>query len=81
MLAAIKALRKDFPKAIAVAVPVAAVDTCRRLQREVDNIICLRTPTDFSAVGLWYEDFSQTTDDEVRSLLSYDTTATFPTGA
>ena len=80
MLAAIKALRQDYPKAIVVAVPVAAVDTCRRLQGEVDNIVCLRTPTDFSAVGLWYEDFSQTTDDEVRELLSYDTTETFPTG-
>ena len=70
MLAAIKALRQDHPKAIVVAVPVAAVDTCRQLQGEVDNIVCLRTPTDFSAVGLWYEDFSQTTDDEVRELLS-----------
>jgi len=74
MLAAIKALRQDYPKAVVVAVPVAAVDTCRRLQGEVDKIVCLRMPPDFSAVGHWYEDFSQTTDDEVRELLSYDTT-------
>jgi putative phosphoribosyl transferase len=74
MLAAIKALRQDHPKAIVVAVPVAAVETCRRFQGEVDDIVCLRTPTGFSSVGRWYVDFSQTTDDEVRELLSYDTT-------
>jgi putative phosphoribosyl transferase len=74
MRAAVQALRQDRPKAIVVAVPVAAADTCRRFQTDVDSMICLRTPPNFSAVGYWYEDFSQTTDDEVRELLSHDTT-------
>jgi predicted phosphoribosyltransferase len=74
MRAAVKALRQDQPKEIAVAVPVAALDTCREMQNEVDKIVCLRTPPDFAAVGRWYEDFSQTTDDEVRDLLSDDST-------
>jgi putative phosphoribosyl transferase len=81
MLAAIQALRKDNPKAIVVAVPVAAADTCRRLQAQVDVMFCLRTPPDFSAVGYWYEDFSQTTDLEVRELLSHDTTRRDPHNA
>ena len=74
MRAAVRAIREDQPKAIVVAVPVAASDTCREFQHEVDKIVCLRTPPQFSAVGYWYEDFSQTTDDEVRELLSHDTT-------
>ena len=74
MRAAIRAIRQDRPRAIVVAVPVAAASTCRTFQADVDNIICLRTPAAFSAVGLWYEDFSQTTDSEVRELLSHDTT-------
>jgi putative phosphoribosyl transferase len=74
MRAAVRAVRQDRPSAIVVAVPVAAVSTCKTLQSTVDRIICLRTPAEFSAVGLWYEDFSQTTDDEVRELLSHDTT-------
>jgi putative phosphoribosyl transferase len=45
------------------------MSTCRELRTQVDDIVCLRTPRDFSAVGLWYEDFSQTTDEEVRRLL------------
>lgn len=78
MRAAVQALRQDRPQAIIVAVPVAAADTCRRLQAEVDAIVCLRTPANFSAVGYWYEDFSQTTDDEVRELLSHDRTRRDP---
>lgn len=69
MRAAVQALRKMQPRAIIVAVPVAARDTCERLRREVDDILCLRTPEPFEAVGLWYEDFSQTTDEEVHELL------------
>jgi predicted phosphoribosyltransferase len=52
-----------------VAVPIAAPSTCEEFQDEVDEIICARTPQPFYAVGLWYEDFSQTTDEEVRDLL------------
>jgi putative phosphoribosyl transferase len=74
MRAAVRAIHAEQPKAIVVAVPVAAPQTCREFQDEVDEIICLRTPAQFSAVGLWYEDFSQTTDEEVHELLSHDTT-------
>jgi putative phosphoribosyl transferase len=70
MRAAIEAARHEHPRAIVVAVPVAAVSTCGELRSQVDEIVCLRTPSDFSAVGLWYEDFSQTTDEEVRRLLA-----------
>ena len=74
MRAAVQAVRQERPKAIVVAVPVAAPSTCREFEDFVDEILCLRTPADFSAVGRWYEDFSQTTDTEVRELLSHDTT-------
>jgi putative phosphoribosyl transferase len=74
MRAAVKAIRQEQPRAVIVAVPVAAAQTCREFQAEADEIICLRTPPDFAAVGYWYEDFSQTTDLEVRELLSDDTT-------
>jgi putative phosphoribosyl transferase len=69
MRAAIAALRKLGPREIVVAVPVAARDTCLDFQREVDAVVCLRTPEPFQAVGLWYTDFSQTTDEEVHQLL------------
>lgn len=69
MKAAVRAVRQKHPASVVVAVPVAAVDTCRELRREVDDIVCLRTPHEFSAVGFWYDDFSQTTDEEVRHLL------------
>jgi len=72
MRAAINALRQERPKAIVVAVPVAAARTCEDLRREVDDVVCLYTPPDFAAVGLWYEDFSQTTDEEVRELLRHE---------
>ena len=81
MRAAIGAVRHDHPKTIVVAVPVAASDTCRRIQDEVDKIFCVRMPSDFSAVGQWYEDFSPTTDDEVRELLKHDTTRRDPLDA
>jgi putative phosphoribosyl transferase len=70
MRAAIAAVKTQLPRQIVVAVPVAARDTCEELKREVDAVICLRTPEPFVAVGLWYEDFSPTTDEEVRELLS-----------
>jgi putative phosphoribosyl transferase len=75
MRAAIEAVRHENPRAIVVAVPVAAMSTCRELRTQVDDVVCLRAPSDFSAVGLWYEDFSQTTDEEVRRLLGASTPA------
>ena len=69
MLAAARALRHEYPKYIVIAVPVAAPATCNELRPEVDEIVCAITPEPFHAVGLWYEDFSQTTDEEVRELL------------
>lgn len=69
MRAACAALRRLGPREIMVAVPVAAQETCRDFQNEVDQMICLRTPEPFQAVGLWYDDFSQTTDEEVHELL------------
>jgi len=69
MRAAVAAVRTQSPARIVVAVPLAAVATCEEFKQEVDEIICLRTPEPFSAVGLWYEDFSQTSDEEVRDLL------------
>jgi predicted phosphoribosyltransferase len=69
MLAAAKALRQEEPKEIIVAVPVAARDTCDELRSKVDHIVCAAMPEPFYAVGRWYEDFSETTDEEVRDLL------------
>jgi putative phosphoribosyl transferase len=69
MLAAARALRPRTERVI-VAVPVAAERTCNELRSEVDEVICAHTPEHFFAVGAFYRDFSQTTDDEVRSLLS-----------
>jgi len=69
MRAAVRALGKMGPAAVIVAVPVAARQTCDELRSEVDDIICLRTPEPFQAVGLWYHDFEQTTDEEVHELL------------
>lgn len=70
MLAAIRAVRKLGPDGVIVAVPVAAQETCDFFHREVDEIVCAETPRPFQAVGLWYDDFSQTTDQEVRDLLA-----------
>jgi len=69
MRAAVRALRKMEPREIVVAVPVAAPSTCEEFRAEADDIVCLHTPEPFQAVGLWYEDFSQTTDSEVHNLL------------
>jgi predicted phosphoribosyltransferase len=69
MRAAIAAVRTQSPARIVVAVPLAARETCEDLKREVEEVVCLRTPEPFSAVGLWYDDFSQTGDEEVRDLL------------
>ena len=52
-----------------MAVPIAAPSTCAEMEDEADEVICAATPEPFRAVGLWYEDFTQTTDEEVRELL------------
>jgi predicted phosphoribosyltransferase len=70
MRAAAAALRRQDPAEIVVAVPVASEETCDEFRSEVDRIVCARTPEPFYAVGVWYEDFTQTSDDEVRSLLA-----------
>jgi putative phosphoribosyl transferase len=70
MSAAIAALRALGPARIVVAVPVGAEETCDRLRTEADDVVCFETPSPFFAVGYWYLDFSQTTDDEVRALLT-----------
>jgi len=70
MRAAIMALRQLQPARIVVATPTASPETCEELRSEVDEVVCAITPEPFLAVGHWYEDFSQTTDDEVRDLLA-----------
>jgi putative phosphoribosyl transferase len=69
MRAAVAALRQQQPTRIAAAVPVAAPSTCEEFQAEVDEVVCALTPEPFYAVGLWYDDFSATTDDEICDLL------------
>jgi predicted phosphoribosyltransferase len=70
MRAAIAAVRQQQPARIVVAVPTASPDTCEALKAEADDVVCAMTPEPFLAVGHWYEDFMQTTDDEVRELLA-----------
>jgi len=70
MRAAVKALRQSGAAKIVVAVPVGPLDTCHEIERESDETICLSTPEFFQAVGQYYEDFSQTSDEDVRELLS-----------
>ncbi len=70
MRAAVAALRQLGPARIIVAVPVASADTCAELREQVDEVICFRTPEPFYAVGFWYGDFRETSDEEVRDLLT-----------
>jgi putative phosphoribosyl transferase len=70
MWAAIVAVRKQQPAQIVIAVPVAAPETCQELETEVDKIVCVSTPSPFHSVGIWYENFPQTTDEEVCGLLT-----------
>ena len=70
MLAAVMALRQKQPARILVAVPVGSPETCDAFRDHVDDIVCAITPDPLYGVGLWYTDFSQTTDDEVRKLLA-----------
>ena len=69
MMAAVKAVRQRQPAKLIVAVPVGAPDTCDALSTIADEVVCVRTPEPFSAVGQWYLDFDQTSDEEVRQLL------------
>jgi predicted phosphoribosyltransferase len=68
--AAARALRRLAPARVIAAVPVGAEESCRAIADEVDEVACLTTPSPFRAVGLAYDDFEQTTDDEVRDLLA-----------
>jgi putative phosphoribosyl transferase len=70
MRAAVAALRRLGPAKIVVAVPVAAPEVCTEFQDVADDVVCAQTPPSFRAVGLWYDDFSQTSDEQVRELLA-----------
>lgn len=69
MRAAVEGLRLRGPAEIVVAVPVASISTCVAIRRLVDEVICLVQPVQLHAVGLWYLDFTQTSDSEARALL------------
>lgn len=70
MRAAIQAARHLEPREVTVGVPVGASATCEELAALADRVVCLERPANFSAVGQWYEDFTQTTDDEITRLLA-----------
>ena len=70
MLAAVSALRQLNAARIVVAAPVIAASTYREMQRAADEVVAVMVPEHFYAVGQWYEDFSQTSDEEVRDLLA-----------
>jgi predicted phosphoribosyltransferase len=78
MFAAVEALKRERPARVVVAVPVAARETCDALRREADEVVCSMTPEPFHAVGLWYDDFSQTSDDEVHELLELSRSSASP---
>jgi predicted phosphoribosyltransferase len=69
MRAAVRALRAQSPRWIVVAVPTGAPETVEAFRNEADEVVCPLQPENFYAVGMWYEDFTQTTDEEVRELL------------
>ena len=69
MRTAIKAIRQQQPNRIVVAVPVAPADTIQTLREEADEVVCLATPEPFWAIGSWYREFPQTSDEEVKDLL------------
>jgi putative phosphoribosyl transferase len=69
MRAAVLAIRQQHPARLVVAVPVGAEDTCEQLSAEADEVVCVATPRPFRAVGLWYRNFPQASDDEVHELL------------
>lgn len=69
MKVAVRSLKRKKPAKLIVAAPVGAPSSCLDMQEEVDEVICLKMPESFTAVGSWYEQFDQTTDEEVKSLL------------
>ena len=69
MRAAVLAIRQQRPAHLVIAVPVGAAETCAQLRHDADEVVCAATPNPFRAVGLWYEDFPQASDDEVHELL------------
>jgi putative phosphoribosyl transferase len=69
LYAAVQAVRQLEPARVVVAVPVASRETCKELKSLADEVVCARTPDPFFAVGVWYEDFDQVTDVEVKDLL------------
>ena len=79
MRAAVVALRKLQPARVLVAVPVGSAETCAEMAGVADGVVCACTPEPFHAVGLWYDDFTQTTDEEVHGLL--DRAGARPAGA
>jgi predicted phosphoribosyltransferase len=81
MRAAVRAVRRLEPARIVVAVPVGARETCEALRDAADEVVCSFVPEHFSAVGLWYADFSQTTDEEVRHLLAEQAAPPSETGS
>jgi predicted phosphoribosyltransferase len=70
MTAAARAVRRSAPSGIVVAVPVGSPDACRAFAEIADETVCAHAPVGFAAVGVWYRDFSQTTDEEVLALLN-----------
>jgi putative phosphoribosyl transferase len=78
MRAAIAALRAEHPREVVVAVPVGAPETCAAIAKLADDLVCLETPDPFYAVGLWYQDFEQTDDEEVHDLLERAAARTAP---
>jgi putative phosphoribosyl transferase len=70
MSAAVLAIRQQGPARLVVAVPVGAAQTCRSLREQADDVVCVTMPTPFRAVGLWYRDFPQASDEEVHALLA-----------
>jgi putative phosphoribosyl transferase len=66
----VRALRQLGTAVIVMAVPVGSLDRCRAFEKEVDEAVCATAPMEFHAVGQFYDDFSQTTDEEVRKILA-----------
>lgn len=78
MVVALEALKRERPARVVVAVPVASRDVCQALRSKADEVVCSLTPEPFYAVGLWYEDFSQTSDEEVHELLEVSRSSASP---
>jgi putative phosphoribosyl transferase len=80
MEAAVMALRERRPERIIATAPVGAPDACARIGRLADEVVCVATPDPFSAVGLWYDDFREVSDEEVNALLAAGASSHVPSG-